>query len=90
MCCHFVQVKSNKRADVVDDAVFPCVLEILPNCIFNSKGPIIVGVQVKDGILKVGTPLCVPTKEVCLETSSIPPKDAFIYLFLGNPSHESS
>jgi translation initiation factor 5B len=57
------EVKTQKRADAGNDAVFPCVLEILPNCVFNMRDPLIVGVLVKDGVVKVGTPLCVPTKK---------------------------
>lgn len=45
------------------DAVFPCALEIIPDAVFNRHDPIIIGVNVKQGILKVGTPLCVPDKE---------------------------
>jgi len=45
------------------DAVFPCALEIVTDAIFNRSDPIIIGVNVKGGILKVGTPLCVPDKE---------------------------
>ena len=45
------------------DAVFPCALEIIPEAIFNRHDPIILGVNVKSGILKMGTPLCVPDKE---------------------------
>ncbi len=41
-------------------AVFPSIIRILPQHIFNQKDPIIVGVEVVEGILKVGTPLCVP------------------------------
>jgi translation initiation factor 5B len=40
--------------------VFPCVLNILPNAVFNQKDPIILGVEVMDGILKIGTPLIIP------------------------------
>jgi len=43
--------------------VFPCALEIVPDAVFNRHDPIIIGVNVKQGILKVGTPLCVPDKE---------------------------
>lgn len=43
-------------------AVFPCLLEIVKGAVFNSKNPILVGVNVKAGILKVGTPLCIPDK----------------------------
>lgn len=32
--------------------------------IFNTRDPIVVGVIVESGIVKEGTPLCVPTKEV--------------------------
>ena len=41
-------------------AVFPSIVKILPQHIFNQKDPIIVGVEIVEGILKVGTPLCVP------------------------------
>ena len=45
------------------DAIFPCALEIIPDFIFNRSDPIIIGVNVKDGMLKIGTPLCVPDKD---------------------------
>jgi len=41
-------------------AVFPSIIKILPQHVFNQKDPIIVGVEVVEGILKIGTPLCVP------------------------------
>lgn len=41
-------------------AVFPSICKILPQHIFNQKDPIIVGMEVVEGILKVGTPLCIP------------------------------
>jgi translation initiation factor 5B len=40
-------------------AIFPCVCEILPECIYNKKSPIIIGIRVKKGILKKGTPISV-------------------------------
>lgn len=45
------------------DAIFPCALEIIPDFIFNRSDPIIIGVNVKEGMLKIGTPLCVPDKD---------------------------
>lgn len=32
--------------------------------IFNKRDPIVLGVTVENGILRTGTPLCVPSKEV--------------------------
>jgi translation initiation factor 5B len=47
-------------------AVFPCLLEMVKGAMFHNKDPIVIGVSVKAGILKVGTPLCVPEKGVIL------------------------
>lgn len=45
-------------------AVFPVKLRVLPQFIFNSRDPIVMGVSVEAGLLKQGTPLCVPSKGV--------------------------
>lgn len=52
------QIKERRRAESKDKAVFPVVLDILGQHVFNKKNPIIVGVKVFEGILKAGTPLC--------------------------------
>ena len=46
-------IKEEKKRESADEAVFPCVLKILPNCIFNKKDPIVLGVDVFEGIAKV-------------------------------------
>ncbi|CAI9787089.1 unnamed protein product [Fraxinus pennsylvanica] len=56
-------LKEEKKRESADDAVFPCVLKIMPNCVFNKKDPIVLGVDVLEGIVKVGTPICVPQKD---------------------------
>ncbi|KAI6691101.1 hypothetical protein NL676_027929 [Syzygium grande] len=56
-------IKEEKKKEAADEAVFPCVLKILPNCVFNKKDPIVLGVDVLEGIAKVGTPVCVPQRE---------------------------
>lgn len=53
------ELKAKEKAEAALKVVFPCVLEILPDCIFNKKEPIVIGVRVVDGLLKMGTPLCV-------------------------------
>eukprot|EP00571_Detonula_confervacea_P010940 CAMPEP_0172303884 /NCGR_PEP_ID=MMETSP1058-20130122/5396_1 /TAXON_ID=83371 /ORGANISM="Detonula confervacea, Strain CCMP 353" /LENGTH=989 /DNA_ID=CAMNT_0013014921 /DNA_START=56 /DNA_END=3025 /DNA_ORIENTATION=+ len=50
-----------RREDAAAIAVFPSICKILPQHVFNMKDPIIMGVEVVEGILKVGTPLCVPS-----------------------------
>ncbi|XP_060715957.1 eukaryotic translation initiation factor 5B [Tachysurus vachellii] len=54
--------KKQKQEEFKHVAVFPCKLRILPQFIFNSRDPIVMGVTVEAGVLKTGTPLCVPSK----------------------------
>ena len=54
------ELNQRRREEASAVAVFPSIIKILPQHIFNQKDPIIVGVEVVEGILKVGTPLCVP------------------------------
>jgi translation initiation factor 5B len=51
-------VERRKAAEGI--AVFPCALKILPQFIFNKKDPIVMGVEVVDGVLKLGTMLTIP------------------------------
>jgi translation initiation factor 5B len=56
------EVRERKRNESVA-AVFPCVLDILPNSIFNVKSPIVMGVRVVEGFARIGTPICIPSKD---------------------------
>uniref|UniRef100_A0A5B6Z2D5 Eukaryotic translation initiation factor 5B n=1 Tax=Davidia involucrata TaxID=16924 RepID=A0A5B6Z2D5_DAVIN len=56
-------LKEEKKKEAAEEAVFPCVLKIMPNCVFNKKDPIVLGVDVLDGIAKVGTPICIPQRD---------------------------
>lgn len=58
---HVEDIKELRRQEEARNAVFPCILKQV--MVFNKKDPIIIGVDVIEGILKIGTPLCVPTKE---------------------------
>lgn len=66
----FTEYKAKLKADRKEanrnKAVFPCKLRILPNCIFNKRDPIVVGVNIEDGILVPGTPIAVPSKDLDL------------------------
>jgi translation initiation factor 5B len=42
------------------DAIFPCALKIVE--VFRTSNPIVLGVEVLGGILKLGTPLVIPDK----------------------------
>ena len=46
-------MKDEEQEAAKFDAVFPCILRILPNCVFNKKDPIVVGVDIEEGIAKV-------------------------------------
>jgi translation initiation factor 5B len=62
------QCKEERKKQKEREAVFPCMLKIVPNAVFNRKDPIIIGVDVIEGILKVGTPLIVLDKKLPLGT----------------------
>lgn len=57
------QCKEERKLEDGTKAVFPCILEMVKDACFNTKSPIIIGVNVIEGVLKIGTPICVPDKE---------------------------
>lgn len=58
--------RDERKSDEGSKAVFPCILEMVKGAIFHVKDPIVIGVTVKAGILKIGTPLCIPDKGVII------------------------
>ena len=42
--------------------VFPCVLKIIESNVFNKKNPLVMGVEVQEGTLHLGTPLITESK----------------------------
>ena len=52
------ELKQKKREEFKDVAVFPFKLKILPEFIFNTRDPIVVGVKIEAGFLKIGSPVC--------------------------------
>ncbi|XP_063222722.1 eukaryotic translation initiation factor 5B [Bacillus rossius redtenbacheri] len=57
------ELRQRKRDEFKSVAVFPCKLRVLPQFVFNSRDPIVVGVMIEAGIVREGTPICVPSKE---------------------------
>jgi translation initiation factor 5B len=56
-------IVEQKKKEMAPSAIWPCWLKIVPGCVFNKKDPIILGVDIVDGSVRLGTPVCVPSKE---------------------------
>lgn len=58
-----LQSKEEEQQAASADAVFPVILQIMENCIFNAKDPIVLGCTIEEGIAKVHSPngLSAPT-----------------------------
>jgi translation initiation factor 5B len=52
--------REKKRAAATDTAVFPAILKVI-KC-FNKSDPLVLGCEVTEGALRVGTPLCLLSK----------------------------
>ena len=59
---HEEEMKNIRKKEAMKKAVFPCILK--PVQVFNKKDPIVLGVDVLAGVLKIGTPICVPGKDM--------------------------
>jgi len=55
--------KQKKRDEFKHLAVYPCKLRIMPEHIFNTRDPIVVGVHVESGTCRLGTPITVHTAD---------------------------
>ena len=52
------EFKQKKKDEVKDEAIFPFKASIIPQYIFNARDPIIVGVRVESGSIRIGAPIC--------------------------------
>ena len=55
--------QDDRKGELGQKAVFPCIIEMVRDACFNRSQPIIIGVNVLEGVLKVGTPLIVPDRD---------------------------
>lgn len=60
---HVQAVKDKRKEKEGKDAIFPCILKQVQT--FRKSDPIVLGVDVEAGVLKIGTPICV-YKEVSI------------------------
>jgi len=60
---YMAEIKQKKRDAASNTVVFPCILSVLPNCIFRDRDPLVLGFKIDEGVVKIGTPLCVPDKD---------------------------
>ncbi|KAJ1823744.1 eukaryotic translation initiation factor 5B [Coemansia sp. RSA 2675] len=57
---HNAQIVEQKRKELAEVAVFPCIMKIISKeHVFNKRAPLILGVDIIDGHLRQGTPICV-------------------------------
>ena len=71
------EIKAKKKEEARKKAVYPVVFKIVDErCVFNKKDPYILGVDVLEGELRLGTPVVIPdvkwtgngaTQETCKE-----------------------
>jgi len=56
-------LQEERRESAKGSAVFPCALKIYEQHVFNSRNPIICGVNVLGGQVRIGTTICIPSAE---------------------------
>lgn len=52
------ELVEQRRRETADLAVFPCVLKVV--AVFHQRDPIVVGIDVVEGSLRIGTPIAIP------------------------------
>ena len=57
------ECKRDRKSGQGGKAVFPAICEMVPDACFNRTNPIVIGLNVIEGILKPGTPLCIPDRD---------------------------
>jgi translation initiation factor 5B len=65
------EIKGRRAEELVSQSIFPCVLSFLPDHIYRDKAPIVAGVKVEEGLVKLGTPLCIFKEGEILEIGKV-------------------
>lgn len=61
---YVAQLSERGKKTHAGDTIFPVELRILPDCVFTSRSPLVLGVEVLRGTLKKNTPVCTFGQEV--------------------------
>ncbi len=57
------KIYEERKNKAKEETVFPCVLKIIESNVFNKKNPLVMGVEITEGNLHLGTPLIIlPSK----------------------------
>ncbi|KAJ2849683.1 eukaryotic translation initiation factor 5B [Coemansia brasiliensis] len=56
---HQAELTAARRREQEAEAVFPCILKMVEGAVFNKRDPIIIGVDLIEGQLRLNTPVCV-------------------------------
>ena len=56
-------IRQQRKEEAMRIAYFPCICKIMDNSVFNARDPIIVGIHVDEGSLRIGTKLTQPQCE---------------------------
>jgi len=59
-------IQKRKEEEARRKSIFPCVLQFLPEHIYRDRDPIIAGVKVLQGLVKINTPLIIFKKNLIL------------------------
>ncbi|GIQ92223.1 hypothetical protein KIPB_015869, partial [Kipferlia bialata] len=59
---HIEKYRAAVREEMKRKCVMPAICRVMPNCIFHTHDPVIVGLRVEAGFLVPGTPVCIPAK----------------------------
>lgn len=57
-------LKTKNKEQFINQATFPVKLSIVTNCIFTKRSPLVLGVEVEQGTLKLNTELCIFKDEI--------------------------
>lgn len=63
------KLMEQRRKDFIEYAIFPCVLKTVQ--IINKRNPMIIGVDVIEGAVRIGTPICAVRHDPATKTPNV-------------------